>query len=427
MTVPTEPGLPARSSARAGGHPALERLIALPVEDFAERYWSREPLFSPAESLPRGFDDLFGPAAVDRLIGEYGLRTPFVRVAKDGSTLADRDFTAGGGVGAAIPDQASDDKLLRLFADGATIVLQGLHRTWPPLIELAQQLAADLGHPVQVNAYVTPPQNTGFNDHYDVHDVFVLQVEGEKRWQLRRPVHELPLRDQPWDQRRAQVERAASGPALAEHTLRPGDCLYLPRGFLHAATARGDVSTHLTVGVHPWTRHHLVSELAIAALAEAGRDRAVRESLALGADVTDQAVIGADVEQMRAALHRALDTVDTGHVAERLAARSRSAQRAAPMGPLAQMDAVRRLPGIPRLVLRPHLAARLDTTPEGYAVLVSRAGRLPLEAADVDRVRNLLDAGEAPVADLGTDLARRLLMGGVAVEPKRADLEDMRE
>ena len=85
-------------------------------------------------------------------------------------------------MGAGVADQVSDDKLVRLFADGATMVLQGLHRVWPPIIAFSQQLAAELGHPVQANAYVTPPQNQGFSDHYDVHDVFVLQIAGEKRW-----------------------------------------------------------------------------------------------------------------------------------------------------------------------------------------------------------------------------------------------------
>ena len=61
--------------------------------------------------------------------------------------------------------------------------------------------------PRQVNAYVTPAQNTGFSDHYDVHDVFVLQVAGEKRWRIREPVHPSPLRDQPWTDRRSESSR----------------------------------------------------------------------------------------------------------------------------------------------------------------------------------------------------------------------------
>ena len=140
-----------------------------------------------ASDLPGGLLELFDESSVDELVSRRGLRAPFLRVAQNGRTLGDREFTQGGGVGASIADQVSDDKLLGLFASGATIVLQGLHRTWGPLIDFTQQLAQELGHPVQANAYVTPSQNTGFSDHYDVHDVFVLQMAGEKRWRVRSP------------------------------------------------------------------------------------------------------------------------------------------------------------------------------------------------------------------------------------------------
>lgn len=224
MSTPTGVGVP----VHLDGHPALSRLVTLPVDEFASRVWGREPLLSSAAELGCGFDDLLTPAAVDELVSQHGLRTPFLRVAKGGSTYADSQFTDGGGVGAAVADQVSDDKLLRLFAEGATMVLQGLHRTWPAITAFAQQLSADLGHPVQANAYVTPPQSTGFSDHYDVHDVFVLQISGEKRWRIHTPVHALPLRDEPWADHRAAVETAAATPPLIETTLRPGDCLYLP-------------------------------------------------------------------------------------------------------------------------------------------------------------------------------------------------------
>ena len=42
--------------------------------------------------------------------------------------------------------------------------------------------------PVQINAYITPPQNRGFAAHYDVHDVFVLQIAGRKTWRIHEPV-----------------------------------------------------------------------------------------------------------------------------------------------------------------------------------------------------------------------------------------------
>ncbi|BDZ59964.1 cupin domain-containing protein [Barrientosiimonas endolithica] len=229
-----------RERTESGALPVLSRLVSVPSEEFAQRIWSREPLLSRAADLPGTFEDLFSAAAVDELVATRGLRTPFLRMAKEGSTLPERSFTRGGGIGAAVADQASDDAVLRHFSEGATLVLQGLHRTWEPIVRFSQDLAGELGHPVQVNAYVTPAQNTGFSDHYDVHDVFVLQIAGEKRWRIRPPVHELPLRDEPWTDHRAAVEdSAANTTPLIETTFAPGDCLYLPRGFLHSATAVG--------------------------------------------------------------------------------------------------------------------------------------------------------------------------------------------
>ena len=411
---------PARVPARESGHPALPRLISCTRQEFGERYWGQAPLLTRAADLPEPFTDLFSADAVDVLVAERGLRTPFLRMAKDGATLPDRAFTSGGGVGAGITDQVSDDRLLHHFADGATIVLQALHRTWQPVTAFALDLAADLGHPVQVNAYVTPSQNTGFSDHYDVHDVFVLQVEGEKRWRIRPPVHPAPLRDQPWTHHRSAVEQAAAATPLIETTLRPGDCLYLPRGYLHSATALGGVSTHLTIGVHPWTRRHLADELVRVALERASEDPAVRASLPLGVDAGDPGARAGDLELVRSALLRALGEAGPDDLALALARRVRTAQRAAPVHPLAQVraaQAVTALPGDQVLALRPHLAARLRPSRDGYAALDSRAGTVTIAGADLQRVRRLLDVGQATVGDLGEQLARQLLLSGVVLAP----------
>lgn len=414
MTVSTTSRVPAAT----GGHSALHRLVAVPFEEFACQYWGSRPLLSRAADLPAGFGDLFSNDAVDELVSRRGLRTPFLRVAKNGSTLVDSAFTAGGGTGAGIADQASDDKLLRLFADGATLVLQGLHRTWEPVLSFTQDLAAELGHPVQVNAYVTPAQNTGFSDHYDVHDVFVLQVEGEKRWRIREPVRPSPLRDDPWTDHRAAVEEAATEPPLLEETLRPGDCLYLPRGYLHAASALGDVSTHLTIGVHPWTRRHLADEMVARAVAVASEDDRVRASLALGVDVADPSDWESDVDVVREALVRALRDVPVETLSAALAARSRGTQRAAPVGPVATVRAAASLDGADVLRLRPHLQARLDGN-----VLRSRAGDIPLDADEVPAIRALLGGEGTTAGDLGVDLARRLLLRGVVLVDEPLSLD----
>lgn len=401
---------------------ALGRLLAVTPEQFAREHWGVSPLLSRRgeRAASDDFADLFSPAAVDELITTRGLRTPFLRLARGGSTLPDRTFTSGGGVGAGIGDQVSDDRVRAQFADGATIVLQGLHRTWEPLLAFSQRLAAELGHPVQVNAYVTPPQNQGFSDHYDVHDVFVLQVHGAKEWRVRPPVLDAPLRDQPWGDRADEVGRAATGPPALVATLEPGDCLYLPRGFLHAATALGDVSIHLTIGVHPWTRHH-VAEAGLDAVRRGLADLPeVRASLPLGVDVSDPDALADHLDVVVAALHAAVDALSPADLAAALQARARSGQRPEPVGPLAGADAARHLGPEATLTLRAYLLATLE--PSGDGVLVrSRAGRLTAPAASRPALERLL-AGDAvvvgdllPDAEASVALARRLVIEGVVI------------
>ena len=392
----------------------MARLIAVDYDVFAEEYWGRQPLVSRAAELPEPFDDLFALDAADELVSRRGLRTPFVRVAKNGQTLADSAFTSGGGVGAGVADQVTDDKLLGLFADGATIVLQGLHRTWPAINDFVSTLAEELGHPVQANAYVTPRQSQGFNDHYDVHDVFVLQVAGEKHWRIRPPVHVWPTRDQPWTDYREQVEAATVEAPLLDVTLQTGDCLYLPRGFLHSATATEEVSAHVTLGVHVWTRAHLAEALiaeAMQALVESENDRA---PLGLGVDVGHAGDLASDVELVRAVLARTVESLDADQVAARLARMAQAASRPGPVAPIAQTRRALALAEDDVIKLRPFVQARLVVRWNGATVLESRAGTVTVAPQDQPAVQALLAQGEALVSDIGPGLARRLLRSGMA-------------
>ena len=306
--------------------------------------------------------------------------------------------------------------MLQHFADGATLVLQGLHRTWRPIIDFSQALAGELGHPVQVNAYVTPPENTGFSDHYDVHDVFVLQVAGQKRWRIRPPVHDLPLRDEPWTDHRAAVEEAALAAPLIEETFAPGDCLYLPRGYLHSATALGGTSIHLTIGVHAWTRRHVADELVRAAVSRASRTTQLRAALPLGTDLVADGPGHDDVEAVRAALLEALAQVDASDLATGLAGAARAAQRPAPLAPLAQAEAANALtstvPGgraSPRR--RDPGAGRRGSHRAAQPGRVAAASSGPTSRPSSSCWRR----ARPPPRELGLELTRALLRAGVVV------------
>ncbi|HZC70035.1 MAG TPA: cupin domain-containing protein [Jatrophihabitans sp.] len=396
---------------------ALEYCIACGNERFAQDYWGRAPLLTRAADLSADFGALLTPAAVDELVSQRGLRTPFLRMAKDGSVLPAAKFTRGGGAGASVADQAADDKVLAALADGATLVLQALHRTWPPLVEFGSNLAGELGHPVQINAYVTPAENQGFAPHYDVHDVFVLQVAGHKRWTIHPPVVDAPLDNQPWEKFRDQVNARAAEPALIDAVLERGDALYLPRGTIHSARAQGEISIHLTVGVHPITRYQLVRHL----MELAQGDPQLRESLPVGVDLADPAVLSAELATTLDELRDRLTSIAAADVARRVGTNLLQRTRPEPIGPLAQLAAADALTGVTRLRLRAAMHARVESEAEQVRlVLLDKTIALPASAADAVKVI-LAGATFTPAELPGLDadgqltVARRLLREGVVV------------
>jgi hypothetical protein len=338
-------------------------------------------------------------------------------MAKQGSVLDARRFTRSGGAGAEIADQAADDKVLAEFADGATLVLQGLHRVWPPVAAFGTRLAADLGHPVQVNAYVTPASSRGFDAHYDVHDVFVLQVSGEKRWIVHAPVHPDPLRDQPWTGHRAAVTARATEDPVIDTVLRPGDALYLPRGWLHSAEALGGTTIHLTVGVHTTTRYAVVEAL----LALAADTPELRASLPLGVDVGDPEQLAAEVKTTVDALVERLGAASPADVAPRLRRRHWNATRPDPVRPLAQVEAAAATDGATAVRRRGQLRYTIDRRDE--TVVLSLPDRtITLQAECEAALTALLDGADHRVDGLpgltpdgAAVLVRRLLREAVVV------------
>jgi hypothetical protein len=145
------------------------------------------------------------------------------------------------------------------FADGYTIVVDGVERYVRTIASLSHSIEVELNFPIQVNAYLTPPESTGLVPHYDNHDVLILQIEGSKTWHLYIgadvPPHEM--------QREKDTAVATDGlPLPTDLGLEVGDVLYLPRGRVHAAETNSEPSIHLTVGIHAPT----VLMLAIGAL-----------------------------------------------------------------------------------------------------------------------------------------------------------------
>jgi ribosomal protein L16 Arg81 hydroxylase len=408
----------------------LCRCISVDPDDFARQYWGRLPLFSRAAELtaawgePSGFGDLLSLDDADELLSRRGLRTPFLRLAQEGRVLPSADFTGGGGAGAEIADQVLDERVLDLYARGATLVLQGLHRLWPPLIDFAGRLAAELVVPVGVNAYLTPAGNRGFATHYDTHDVFVLQVAGCKKWRVHEPVVPDPLDSQQWGGRADEVDAVAKTAPVLDEVLAPGDALYLPRGWLHAAEALGEQSLHLTLALRATNRFALVEAL----LGMAVDEPALRAGFPLGLDVTDPDQLAPHLDRTVEALRRWLagDGVAAAAVAERLRQREWRSTRPAPIRPLAQTAATTALDADSVLAPRGGLRWRIVTVDADRVALELPDRTLTVPSYCEPAVRALLAGPQIRVGDLPElddadrlTLARRLLREAVAVPAEK--------
>jgi lysine-specific demethylase/histidyl-hydroxylase NO66 len=372
---------------------ALGRCVG-DVGSFLSDHWSRAPLHRPAPDGGDGFAGLLSLADVDHLVSSSLPRSPTFRLVRDGTPLDPARYTRTTTLGGRpVPGVGHPGLIWQEFEAGATIVLQALHRHWLPLARFCRSLEQDLTHPVQANAYVTPAAAQGLAVHHDTHDVFVLQVGGRKRWSVHTPVVELPLRSQPWS--------SSMGPAadpLLDLELAPGDCLYIPRGFPHAARAQEGVSAHVTIGVLTWTGDDVVRDV----VRDAAGHLPLRRPLPVGF-ARDEKVLTEAVADALEELRGWLATVDPADVARRMTRRFWSSRPAilagqlAQLGHLAQLDdttVVRRRPGATC-----HLAPARDRL---EVVLADRTVALPAALEPV--VRQLTGGPSLAVGDLAAAL-----------------------
>ncbi|RHW28189.1 cupin [Nocardioides immobilis] len=235
-------------------------------------------------------DELIGLLSLqdaDRLLTSSAIRTPSIRLAKDGAVLPESAYTRGATLsGKPLSGLVDARKALALFDDGATVVFQGLHRDWPPLTALVAELELELGHPCQVNAYLTPPGSQGFAVHSDSHDVFVFQTAGSKQWEV----------------------HGEDGPG--EVLLEPGLSMYLPTGTPHAARAQETVSLHVTLGVNQLTWRGLVERTVAKAVADVPA-----EHLPAGY-LDDPALLSAPLAERLEALAEEVRRIDAGAAVE---------------------------------------------------------------------------------------------------------------
>lgn len=224
--------------------------------EFLARLYESEPLVV-AHDGPKRFAGLLSIDTIDRLVTNVDLREGQLDLADASRNLMRADYVDAAGY-------VDRGAVAELYRNGATIILQQAHQYEPVLARFCRALEHVFSAHVQTNIYLTPPNAQGFRTHYDNHDVFVLQIEGEKDWRL----YDKPV-DTPYRGEHFQSSAHAPGALRQSFKLAAGDVAYVPRGVMHDATSSGAASLHITVGLitRTWADLMLeaVSEVALRA------------------------------------------------------------------------------------------------------------------------------------------------------------------
>ncbi len=213
-------------------------LQPLTVETFLDEFWGQTH-YHVKRCCAGYFDRLLpGSSAVDELLEHVQPEPGAVRLVRGGEDEDPDAYRRADG-------SLDLVRVRNAFADGYTIVLNGLEQYVRAIASLTHSIEVELNFPTRANAYLTPPGSTGFVPHYDPHDVLILQIQGSKIWRLSNDAAVQPHAMQ-------LGEGAVPGgiPSSTDLHLEVGDVLYLPRGQVHAAATTSEPSVHLTIGIH---------------------------------------------------------------------------------------------------------------------------------------------------------------------------------
>jgi len=222
-------------------------------EEFFRTYFNKKVLYRP-RGITGDPRQVLSIADMDDIVHQEGMRSSQLRMLGNGVPAIGDQLTSQLEMrreGKAIEDAVDPGKIYAHFRAGKTLIHGGLNLTRPNLRTLARSMTERFAAKSEIVAFLTPAGQRG-GAHSDPTDVYVIQLEGTKRWQIwPTPQARRPGEDTYFD--------SLPDPVL-DLSVQPGDVLYIPYSTPHRASAEGSVSLHVTVvaGPRSWA-HHLLS------------------------------------------------------------------------------------------------------------------------------------------------------------------------
>jgi hypothetical protein len=210
-------------------------LAPMSTEEFCARFWRIRHLLSRGAAAR--FAHLLSWTTFNRLLEQHWRETIRFRLTRNGRDLDPMVYTETRKTSRYVRPAAIAEQIRR----GATLAFHAIDEVHPPLRKLAESFEAFFRADTNINVYAGCRAVRGLGLHCDHEDVFVLQLDGPKRWQLYGF-------DEGGGERQTQGSAEADEIRLDE-TLAPGDLLYVPRGCYHVALAQDVPTLHVTISV----------------------------------------------------------------------------------------------------------------------------------------------------------------------------------
>jgi ribosomal protein L16 Arg81 hydroxylase len=212
-------------------------LDPISLDEFVSGYWLKRPL------IARGTTDRFAPllswADFNRILEHHWRETARFRLAMKGRDLDPAAYADLEGSTPRIRARDLTDHLRR----GATLAFAGIDELHQPLTTLARSFEAFFRASTNINVYAGWGREHGLDLHRDDQEIFVLQVDGRKRWLL----YGFAL-----DGIDARMLASSGEPpagAMLDEVLTAGGWIYIPRGCYHLAVPMNEPTLHLTISV----------------------------------------------------------------------------------------------------------------------------------------------------------------------------------
>lgn len=225
-------------------------LAPVTPEQFFAEYYDKQPLHVQGGAAK--FAPVLSWRQINRLLDQTHIwSSQSLKLVMDGTPVPPEQYcTRATSRDNAAVQQPNAALVQQWVKRGASLVMNDADSLTPGLTAVSEALeGAGLGK-AQANVYISWQSHKAFPAHFDTHDVWAVQVEGEKTWNIWEGRAEWPIPHPVFRSLGQAHHEQAKGRLRGQVTLKTGDLLYLPRGWYHDALAEAPASVHVAYGVH---------------------------------------------------------------------------------------------------------------------------------------------------------------------------------